>query len=64
MLFRSSQKIGKHAKLTLRAKNITDPVVREFYREPATKERPEVRETTRRSYKEGVVYSAGISAEW
>lgn len=59
-----SQKIGKHAKLTLRAKNVTDPTVREFYREPVTEDRAEVRETTRRKYKEGVVYSASISAEW
>lgn len=53
-----SQKIGPHAKVTLRAHNILDLPVTEVYREP------DGTETIRRRYREGVRYSIGVSAEW
>lgn len=51
-------KFGKHFKLTLRAKNTTDSVVREVYRLPDGTDLP------RRSYREGVTYSVSFGGDW
>lgn len=51
-----SQKIGPHLKISLQAKNLLDPEVGEFYREP------DGTETHRKSYREGRAYSVAISA--
>ncbi|MCS6770611.1 MAG: TonB-dependent receptor [Kiritimatiellae bacterium] len=48
----------KQFKLTLRAKNTTDPVIKETYRLPDGTDIP------RRSYREGVAYSVSLGGEW
>lgn len=48
----------KQFKLTLRAKNTTDPIVKEVYR------LPDGTDIRRRSYREGVSYSLSLGGEW
>lgn len=50
-----SQKIGPHLKISFQAKNLLDPEVGEFYREP------DGTETHRKSYREGKAYTIAVS---
>jgi TonB-dependent receptor len=52
------QKIGKHWALFLRAKNLTDPLVRRFY------DVPDGRDITYSSYRKGMDFSLGASCSW
>lgn len=53
-----SQKLSKHWKLTLKAKNVTDPHISEIYRAP------DGTETLKRAFQAGVAYSVGLNASW
>jgi len=53
-----SQKLGGHWKLTLAAQNLLDSAFQETYRIPGQKD------IARRSYREGVWYSANLTTTW
>lgn len=52
------QKIGKHWRITFRAKNLTDPLIREVYRASWAGD------ITRTAYRRGVDFSLGATCSW
>ncbi|MCS7049109.1 MAG: TonB-dependent receptor [Verrucomicrobiae bacterium] len=52
------QKIGKHWRITFRAKNLTDPLIREVYRASWTSD------ITRSAYRRGIDFSLGATCSW
>lgn len=57
---RVSQKLWKHAKLTLSAENILNPVIEEVWQSDYVAEG----EVTARSYKKGITFSISLSGSW
>ncbi len=57
--FSISQKIGKHLKLTFKAKNLMDPEIQEVYRSDFVKG-----DTVKTSYKKGIDYSISLGGEF
>lgn len=53
-----SQKIGKHIELSFKARNLTDPEIREVYRSAVTQDE------VKRSYTSGIDLSFGVSAKF